>query len=123
MIMKPTILLLTVLSIFLNKQLFGQQKGLALISIQTSAICEMCKDAIEYELTFTKGVKNANLDLETKKVTVEYNPKKINASQLRETISLIGYHADNIKRDSIGYQKLPFCCRDDSHHGKHKKHG
>ncbi|MEQ8715746.1 MAG: MerP protein, partial [Cyclobacteriaceae bacterium] len=40
------------------------------ISIKTSAICEMCKEAIEYDLAYEKGVKSSDLDLENKVVTV-----------------------------------------------------
>lgn len=93
------------------------------IKIHTSAICEMCKEAIEYELTFTKGVKSAELDLDTKEVTIHFNPKKIDPSALRKAIAGVGYHADDVKRDPEAYAKLPFCCKDNSPHLNRKKTG
>lgn len=85
------------------------------IEIQTSAICEMCKEALEYDLAFEKGVKEATLNLDDKVFTVIYNPKKTDPDKLRERITKVGYHADWQERDSTAYKKLPFCCRDGSH--------
>ena len=36
------------------------------VKIKTSAQCDMCKERIEETLAFEKGVKKAELDLETK---------------------------------------------------------
>lgn len=85
------------------------------ITIQTSAICEMCKEALEYDMAFEKGVKEATLNLDDKVLTILYNPKKTDAEKLRERITKVGYHADWQERDSVAYEKLPFCCRDGSH--------
>lgn len=85
------------------------------VVIQTSAICEMCKEALEYDLAFEKGVKDATLNLDDKIFSIVYNPKKTNPDKLRERITKVGYHADWLERDSVAYKKLPFCCRDGSH--------
>ncbi len=113
-----TLVLLTFLG--LGQMALAQQEpvpvaGGNLIAIQTSAICEMCKEAIEYELTFTKGIKEADLNLEDKVVTVKYNPKKVSAEEIRKQIAGVGYHADNVKRDSVAYENLPACCKDGAH--------
>ena len=113
--MRKTILnVLFILVVLLlgNSSLWAQKKS---IDIKTSAICEMCQYAIEHELTYTKGVKSANLDLDTKKVTIEYNENKTSPEELRKVIALVGYHADNIKRDSTAYENLPNCCKDGAH--------
>jgi len=85
------------------------------VDIKTSAICEMCKEAIEYDLTFEKGVKNAILNLDNKVVSVVYNPDKTNPQTIRERITRVGYHADTLKRDPEAYNNLPFCCKDGGH--------
>lgn len=85
------------------------------IEIKTSAVCEMCKDAIERDLTFEKGVKEVNLDVDTKVVTVIYNDKKTNAETIRERITKVGYNADDLMRDPEAYENLPFCCKDGAH--------
>ncbi len=41
------------------------------VVIQTSAICDDCKERIENLLNYTKGVTFAELDLVSKKVTVK----------------------------------------------------
>lgn len=85
------------------------------ISIKTSAICEMCKEAIEYDLAYEKGVKSSDLDLENKVVTVVYNPKKTDPQTIRERITKVGYHADDLYREQDAYDNLPFCCKDGAH--------
>ena len=85
------------------------------IEIQTSAICEMCQYALEKDLAFEKGVKEATLNLDDKVMTILFNPKKTDAQTLRERITLVGYHADTLARDAAAYEKLPHCCKDGSH--------
>lgn len=97
----------------------AQEKKTEKAEILTSAICEMCKETIEYELTFTKGIKFVELDVDSKIVTVEFNSKKISMEEIRNSISGIGYHADSVKRDPKAYANLPFCCRDGGHDNDH----
>lgn len=85
------------------------------IKVKTSAICEMCQYAIEKALVYEKGVKIATLDLSTKEVTVVYNEKKTDPQTIRKRISLTGYHADSVVRDSDAYKALPECCKDGAH--------
>ncbi|GAA4456146.1 hypothetical protein GCM10023189_24950 [Nibrella saemangeumensis] len=90
------------------------------VKIKTSAICEMCKERIERNLAFEKGVKESNLNLDDKVVTVKYNPKKTDAAKIKANISKSGYDADEITADEKGYNKLPSCCKKDSkEHGHH----
>lgn len=90
------------------------------VEIKTSAVCEMCKEAIESDLIFEKGVKEVNLDVETKVLTVVYNDKKTNAETIRKRVAKVGYHADDVKRDPIAYEKLPMCCKDGAHSDNHR---
>ncbi|MEM6522331.1 MAG: heavy metal-associated domain-containing protein [Bacteroidota bacterium] len=92
------------------------------VEIKTSAVCSMCKEAIEYDLAFEKGVKSAVLDVPSKVVTVVYNPKKTDADKIRKRITKVGYHADSFQRDSVAYEKLPFCCKDGALEGDHNPH-
>lgn len=50
----------------------------------------MCKDRIEKDIAYTKGVKSVKLDLDTKIVTIEYRTEKTDPNKLRDTISKIG---------------------------------
>lgn len=83
--------------------------------IQTTAQCGECKEIIEKALMAEKGVKFAELDIATKKVKVVYNNKKITADQLRKTVSLVGYDADEVPADPAAVARLNPCCTKDGH--------
>lgn len=89
------------------------------VEIKTSAICIMCKNTIEEDLAFEKGVKSSDLDLETKMLTVAFNSKKTTADKIRTRITKVGYHADSLQRDEKAYNKLPDCCKDGAHQDEH----
>jgi copper chaperone CopZ len=91
------------------------QKKVEEVKIQTSAQCEDCKERIEKELVYTKGVKSVDLDLETKIVTVSYRTDKTDADKLRKAIAGVGYDADDVKADPKAYDKLPACCKKGGH--------
>ncbi|MDR7131707.1 cation transport ATPase [Algoriphagus sp. 4150] len=101
---------------------FAVQAQVKTIGIQTSAICEMCKATLEKDLTFEKGVKSVNLDLETKVLNIAYLDSKTNPDKLRKRVTMVGYHADSLKRDPKAYEKLDECCKDGAHDNDlHKK--
>jgi mercuric ion binding protein len=85
------------------------------VKIKTSAICDQCKERIEHDLSFEKGVKSANLDLDTKMIAVVYNPQKTTPAKIAEAITKIGYDADSLKADAKAFKKLPDCCQKPSH--------
>ena len=93
---------------------FSQQKKSDTLQIKTSAVCGQCKDRIEGVLAFEKGVKSSSLDIETKVLTVIYNPAKTTPEKLRITVSKIGYDADNVPANEAAYVKLPACCKKDA---------
>ena len=84
------------------------------IKIKTSAVCGMCKDRIEQGLAFEKGIKDVNLDVETKIATIKYNPSKTTPDEIRKAISKLGYDADDVLADEKAYEKLPKCCKKDA---------
>jgi mercuric ion binding protein len=81
------------------------------VKIKTSAICKMCKKRIERDLSLTKGIEKAELNLEDKVVTVAFNAKKTNAAAIKEAITKIGYDADEIVADQKAHDRLPDCCQ------------
>lgn len=90
---------------------FGQSKGVEEVKFQTSAKCGMCKSRIERDLGLTKGVESAELDLETKIVSVKYKTKKTTAENIQEAITMIGYDADKMVADQKAHDRLPSCCQ------------
>ncbi|HEU4716876.1 MAG TPA: heavy metal-associated domain-containing protein [Bacteroidia bacterium] len=89
----------------------------SIVKIKTSAECDMCKKRIEQEVSKMKGVKKATLDLDTKILTVEYNPKKTSPDKIRKAISDIGYDADDVKANNRASHELQHCTpKQDSAH-------
>ncbi len=84
------------------------------IEILTSSVCGMCKEKIEKEIGFSKGVRKAELNKGSKILTVYYNPKKTTPEAIRLRVSKTGYDADDMKADEKAYNKLPSCCKKDS---------
>ncbi len=102
---------IVILSIFISGNLSAQ---MSTVRIKTSAMCDQCKDKIENDLSFEKGVKSGNLDLKTKVVTVVYNPQKTDEQKIREAITKMGYDADSLLADEKAYKRLPACCKKDA---------
>ena len=101
--------LLSLVIFFIYGISFGQKAETSVI--QTSAQCNDCKERIEGKLNYTKGIKFAELDMETKKVTVKYSVMKISLQKIKETIAAIGYDADDVKAKQEDVLKLPKCCQ------------
>ena len=120
--MKITFALFILLLVGLNYQILQAQgktsKNKQEVLIKTSSECDMCKIAIEEGLAFTKGVKFAELTVETKIAKIIYNPKKTNVAKLKEAISKIGYDADEVLADPKAYEALPECCKKGAHDPK-----
>lgn len=111
--MKNVIITLTAL--FFTFGGFAQEAAKAksqTIQFKTSAICDMCKDRIEEKLNYTKGVVYAEQNLETKVLTVKYKTKTISAEEIYKIVSLTGYKAGDLERDTAAFKKLPKCCRE-----------
>jgi len=99
----------------------AQSKKEAEVQIQTSAQCGMCKDRIEEALSFTKGVTFAELNLDTKIVTVHYKTKKTDIEAIKKAITETGYDADEVAAEPKAYNKLPKCCQKGGHDGMDMK--
>jgi cation transport ATPase len=86
------------------------------ILIHTSAICDQCQVRIETGLLGQKGIYSAELNLSNQELTVVFNPDKINADQIRNYISNLGYDADEVKRNQSSFDNLPACCKSHEAH-------
>lgn len=91
------------------------QKTIETVKIKTSAVCDMCKEAIEKQLAFTKGVTAATLNVETAIATVSFKSGKTSVEAIRTAINQIGYDADDSPADPKAYENLHGCCKKDSH--------
>lgn len=81
------------------------------LHIETSAVCGMCKDRLESELGFVKGVKSVELDLDSKRLTIVYRTKKVSKEALRQKVADTGYRADHLPANPEAFMALPACCQ------------
>lgn len=86
-------------------------KNEAVVSFQTSAKCGMCKKRLEKDLTLTKGVSDAKLNLDDKVMTLVYNTKKTNKAKLAKAINDVGYDANESVANQKSHDRLPDCCQ------------
>ena len=114
--LKSVILLLTIASAPLFLFANGEKKKTETITIQTSAMCESCEQRIESAVNNLKGIKEASLNLDDKKITVTYFPAKVSAEDIKSAIVKAGYDADEMQCDTDAYSKLPGCCKKDGGH-------
>lgn len=103
--------LIIILFSFLTVNAWAQKET---VRILTSAPClEMscCKELIEEEMQFTRGVTAVDLEIETGILTVTFKKKKTDIDNLRNVISLLGYNADDLHANKIAHDNLPSCCQ------------
>jgi mercuric ion binding protein len=105
--------LLITLALLFGGVLLAQDKTkkVQTVEIQTSAQCGDCKERLEDALNYTKGVKFAELDLDTKKITVKFDTRKITLAEVKAKIASTGYDADEVKADPKALEVLPMCCK------------
>ena len=81
------------------------------ITIKSSTVCDMCKERIERELVFEKGIKNVKVDISANTITVKYRTDKTDEQAIKQAISKLGYWADEVAADKDAFDKLPECCK------------
>lgn len=107
--MKTKKIIITFFFIFISIALFGQKYNT--VQFLTSAQCNLCKDRIENELIYTKGITKANIDVNTKIATVSYKTKKITEQQIINIMLNLGYDVNGQTGNQTAYQNLPNCCK------------
>jgi len=101
---KKTVILFVVFHALFQGVLYaGQEKGSSAKKTEETTFvvnlhCAACKTKIESNIPFEKGVKDVNVDLDKKKVTVIYNPNKTTVEKLKKAIEDLGYRCD-VKQD------------------------
>jgi len=109
--MKNTIILISILLVtataFVAKATDGQTE-----KFKVWGNCGMCKKTIEKSLKID-GVKKASWDVETKEITVSFDPKKTNLKAIQSAVCSAGYDNDGCKGDDTAYEKLHACCKYD----------
>ncbi len=100
-----------ILALIITFNIGFAKDGPQVLKIKTSAICGMCKRKIEKNVAFENGIEDVNLDLNSKILTVSYNPKKTNPTKIKKAVADSGYDADEVEATPAAYEKLPSCCK------------
>ncbi len=72
--------------------------------------CGMCKARIEGTLNAMPAVKSAVWDVDSKQLTVSYNPEGTSQEMLEKALVNAGHDTKNLKARENIYNKLPACC-------------
>lgn len=106
--------LLFLSGIFLFLSCVTTKNGGAIKQKETFAVhgnCGMCKTTIETSLAYVPGIYWSDWDIETKQITVKFNPEKIALEKIKERIAAVGYDNDTHRAKDEVYQKLHGCCK------------
>ncbi|MCK5822051.1 MAG: heavy-metal-associated domain-containing protein [Bacteroidales bacterium] len=76
-----------------------KEKKIETMVCWASVDCEGCVATINKNIAFEKGVKDLNVDLKTKLVTIKYRKDKTSPEKLEKAIIALGYKTELIKAD------------------------
>jgi copper chaperone CopZ len=75
------------------------------LKMKVEMFCGNCQTKIQKGLRNADGVEKAVADLETKTVTITYNPEKTNKDKLVKVVEDLGYRTEFTAKDSkIGHE-------------------
>lgn len=73
--------------------------------------CGMCKKRIEGAVNELEGVQSANWDVESKMLTVKYDPSKVEEMDIHKQIASVGHDTEKVKATDEAYSNLMGCCK------------
>jgi mercuric ion binding protein len=90
----------------------AQQKTVDKIVIKTPmAVCDPCKDKIEYFLSRQEGVISVNVDIKKHTTTIVYYTDRTTDENLKASVADVGFDADDVTAEETAIKKLPKCCQ------------
>ena len=72
--------------------------------------CDLCKARIE-KAAKIEGVNKAEWNIETKMLTLVYDPSKVKSDDVQKKIAGVGHDTEKFKADNKAYNALPGCCK------------
>ncbi len=73
------------------------QNAKCVLTLDPEIDCPACEDGIKHVLVTARGVQSADLDVLNNRITVRYDPARINVKALIGRISVTGYTASEVK--------------------------
>jgi Cu(I)/Ag(I) efflux system membrane fusion protein len=80
------------------------------LSIKVSGNCEMCKERIENIAKSIDGISDAEWNITTKLLAVNFEENKTNSDKIQRAIANAGHDTEKYKASEEAYKKLPECC-------------
>ncbi|MDR2084444.1 MAG: heavy-metal-associated domain-containing protein [Bacteroidales bacterium] len=65
------------------------KEGENLVLIKADIHCDNCKNKVEKQMSYAKGVKDVKADVASKSVTIAYDPKKTNEATLLKEVQAL----------------------------------
>lgn len=78
-------------------------------SMLVNGVCNMCKSTIEHASKMP-GVRSAEWDVETKVLSISYNPEEVSLQQISDSINASGYDTEYNTASDEAYYSLHKCC-------------
>lgn len=106
---KLLLLLLNILFIIVQVHAQKNIAGDTAVSFKVFGVCEQCKNRIESALK-VKGIRSTNWNIDTKMLSVSYDPSKISLDKIHNKIVAVGHDTYLKKANDAVYRALPACC-------------
>lgn len=100
----------TFMMLQLNVSAQDKPKKTETITFHVSSACGLCEKTIEKAMD-TKGVINADYNLDTQLLTVTYKPSKITEEQMHHLLNEAGYDTEKSKCTDEQYSRVHECCK------------
>ena len=81
----------------------------SLIHFKVFGNCVMCKSRIENAVR-GRGVHNADWNVDTKELSLRFNPSLVSLDRLHQKIANAGHDTEKRRADDATYRELPSCC-------------
>lgn len=79
--------------------------------IEVKGNCDMCKERIEEAVKSVEGVNEAEWNVETKMLAVDFDGSQTSLDEIEKTIAKAGHDTPNYKAEDEAYNNLPNCCK------------
>jgi copper chaperone CopZ len=89
--------------------LYAQDSKYSTEEFHVKGVCDQCKTRIE-NAAYIKGVKHCEWNKESQKLSVTYNPAKVDLIKIHKSIAEAGHTTDKVEASEEAYHKLPKCC-------------
>lgn len=109
--MKKILIILLALPLGMVAQ--DNQKKNAKAEFTVKGNCEVCEKRIEKAALSIKGVKSAEWDIPSNKISLIYKPKKVTLEAIHTSIAAQGHDTSEAQAKKEDYDELPKCCQYD----------